>query len=259
VKNETFSTFSELWWKLSPSWLRRTWGRKLTAALGDMQDVDIERAKASIRARYPAEAPVDTLTRCGADRVMPRQLGESWAAYAVRIADPWMQWEHCGNDFSILSVLAANGLTVDPTETFDPQDPAFVFDTANHVVLATAADFGDDRPNYPEDYWSKFWLLICGSEGYHADNETWDSGTGWDTWDADGVWDFEDLTAAELASWKEAIRFWKPGHTTCPFIFVGVNDADWGGVWGPWGTWADDAGDWDDDDEVLAIPVGEEG
>lgn len=263
----TYASFTELWRLISPPWLLRTWGDPLIATFGDAQDEHHARTKAAVKARYPLQAPLDAVSRIGDDRGLSQAWSghdarETYDAWRLRLSDAWALWMDAGTDLGILRALYWAGFedcTAFPA--YDPQDPTYVFDPDQSVIVASAHDLGaDGRPDAPNTAWAVFWVIVdATANDVTLDIHTWDDGTGWDTWgdgvDNDwssyGVWDFDE-SETTIARWRAAIQKWKPAHALCPHIIF-RGSLDWADFWGPMGAWGDaDEGVWGDSAEVAS-------
>lgn len=84
---------------IGPSWLRATWGAKLTRAIGKIMDDQNERMRSAVKAGQPDGALAlgmsDALDRMGDDRGLPRggtapdEFDETDASYAARLKAAW--------------------------------------------------------------------------------------------------------------------------------------------------------------------------
>lgn len=265
----TYSSFDELWRLISPPWLLRPWGEKLVTTFAAAQDEHHARSKASVKARFPTQAPGDALESIASDRGLPRAVNETLADWRARLASAWDLWPDAGTDRGILRALHWAGFddcTAFPP--YDPQDPSYVRDPAQTVIIATAYDLGAaGRPDAPNTSWSVFWVLVDGgANNINLDLHTWDDPTGWDTWgtgtdpdnwDDYGTWDFDEPLST-IEGWRSAIRTWKPAHALCPHILVFNGPSTWADIWGSFGAWGDpDEGLWNTGSDSASCVVGE--
>lgn len=264
-----YSSFTEMWRLISPPWLLRSWGDSLIATFGARQDEHHARARSSVKARFPDLCSGDALAKIGADRGLPQAtaISETLDQWRVRLEDAWAIWADAGTDKGILRALHWAGF-VDCTAypTYDPQDPAYVFDPNQSVIVASAYDLGAGRFDAPNTSWSVFWVIAdAAANSITLDTHTWDDGTGWDTWGDEtvandwssyGTWDL-DTPEATVNSWRAAVRKWKPAHATCPYIII-RGSSDWADVWGSFGAWGDaDEGVWGSTSDTVFCTVGE--
>src|SRR5689334_18450678 len=96
---------------LVPTTHQRPTGQAFQGALGDVEDSFVDRAKQSVKARFPLLAPTDALDAIGVERQIPRGPGEHDAPYAARLVDAWNSWPNAGTPFGMLRAFYATGYT----------------------------------------------------------------------------------------------------------------------------------------------------
>src|SRR4051794_28631912 len=94
-----------------PTTLQRPAGQAFQAALGDVEDSLIDRAKQAVKASFPLLAPPDALVALGVERQMPQGPLESTAAYRARLVDAWTIWQMAGTPFGMLRSFWNTGYT----------------------------------------------------------------------------------------------------------------------------------------------------
>lgn len=189
----------------APTWLRGTWGGKLTELFGFLFDT-IEETNFEAGAAGSLEAPTfpaDAIGLIGSERNMERYSAETDAQYKARIQGAWIAWPQAGTRNGILSQLTLGGFTAELKEMRD-------------------WDWDGDAAN-----WSRFWVIITGT-GWAT--RAWGDGRVW----GEGVWG-ADAPTEEAHTLLRIIRKWKPGHVVAITIVV-FDDVAWAADQ-PDGTW----------------------
>src|SRR6267142_201537 len=103
------TTYRQYRQSLVPTTMQRPVGQAFQGEIGDVEDAAMDRAKQSVKARFPLLAPPDALTAIGRERMIPQAPGESNASYAARLQDAWNTWPWAGTPFGVLRALYSSG------------------------------------------------------------------------------------------------------------------------------------------------------
>jgi hypothetical protein len=98
--------------QVAPGCLQRTNGKILETVYGGEKDVEMDRARQGVIASLPGAGPADATPFIGAERQLPRAVGESDADYAERVRTVWdgaQGWSFGGSDQGILFALNRAG------------------------------------------------------------------------------------------------------------------------------------------------------
>jgi hypothetical protein len=205
---------------LAPPWLGGPRGQELLETQGEAKDLVVEGAKDAVKASFVEGGPDDALPYLGSARNLVRYPGDTVDGFRQRIRNAWETWTFAGVEATVLSELT------------------LYLPDADWTIVKNRDWTPDLPPDGDTAWWSRFWVLL--------DAGPWVSDGLWDDpgrWGDEGTWD-SDATPSEVAAVRGIVRKWKPGHTICPAIFVGLDaNVD---RWGPFGAW--DHGDWDSDD-----------
>jgi hypothetical protein len=139
--------------ELAPPWLRQGAGEAWLRGVGDAKDGLELRLRESVKARFPAEAPLDALTRIGGDRGgLERGVTETEAAWRARLRGAWDVWPWAGTPTGVLRALAFAGYTSVVLVTGTGR--AHTLDISGNVVTTLAGDV------MPSGFWNGFRVLF---------------------------------------------------------------------------------------------------
>jgi hypothetical protein len=194
------TTFRAYRQSLCPTTHQRPTAQAFQAALGDVEDSLIDRAKQAVKARFPLLAPPGALTAIGVERMMPQGASEPTAAYAARLTDAWQSWANAGTPFGMLRQFWSTGYT-NVVLAQVRGGKQYTLDAAGALVISSG---GSWTPTYVGDpFWSKFDLLFVSPLPA--------------AWVAGGV---PSSTSSEADFIRALIRSWKPGHATANRIII---------------------------------------
>jgi hypothetical protein len=221
-----YSTLKEFAELTAPAWLRQPQGLAWLRALADAKDGQRERAKQSVKTRFPSFAGREALEQLGRERMLPRGFTEGSSTYAARLQDAWATWETCGTATGILRALHALGYT--SVYLVSHLGHVHSLDGSGNLVVTTTGG-GTWTPDIPS-FWSQFTLVF--PTPYRSE------------WVTGGV-PLQDSGEGELII--ETVRRWKPPFATLSRIVIqGTGPmwgypftASWGGVSRVWGGGTD--------------------
>lgn len=95
--------------QIAPSWLQRAYGSALLSSLGGIKDTFVDQLRQATKAKMPTQAPLDALAHIAAERGLPQGVGESNAAWALRLRNAWSPWAFASSGYSILTALTLAG------------------------------------------------------------------------------------------------------------------------------------------------------
>jgi tail protein P2 I len=207
----------------APSWLSDPMGALWNRVLGVMKQALSEGAKAAIKTRFAAHAPLDGLPVLLEDRGLDPAWRETEGSVRARIRKAWDTWQKAGTKAGIAEALTLAGYT-------------------NFEIR--------EQPQDGTLKWFEFevWLLppFPWTDQYLADGR-WDEPG---IWDDGGLW-APDLPPEDLARLRLAVRKWKGTHARCRQIVIVHAGETWDAT-APPGTWDDDpAATWGDDVSYL--------
>ena len=113
-------------------------GREYMTALGDVKDSIVYRASRAVKARFPTQSPYDGQGIIGAERGIARGVGETKAAYGLRLRQAWATWERAGTPFGLLRELHATGYTNCALRVFNRR--GYSLDGSLNLVTTTLQD-----------------------------------------------------------------------------------------------------------------------
>lgn len=151
-------TFREYQVRLAPPWLAQDLnGAAFEAALGDVKDELVDRAKRAVKSRFPGIAPADALAAIGSERGISRRIDESLADYAERLRRAWEAWPWSGTARGLLLELKAAGYT--NAVLMSAQTAALALNAADELVVTTLPAGGWNSRGR-SDFWSDFQVLL---------------------------------------------------------------------------------------------------
>lgn len=172
----------------APPWLLGEWGERLMIVLGIAKEVQSQRTRDAVKARFVHLAPVDALPDLGKDRKMLRAPGETDDGYRERLLNAFDIWATAGTEAGLLELFRVAGAT--------------------DVTIWEDQDVGGAL-----GHWARFAIYVAEPHPYTAP-KTWGSFA----WGDGTCWGFGDDAAITYT--KEVIRRWKPAHTRCVGIAV---------------------------------------
>jgi hypothetical protein len=193
--------------QLSPPWLLRANGAKLSEAKGEAEDATIARVKEAVRVRFPSELNEAALYLIGRDRQIPRGAGESGETYAARLKAAFNAWKWAGTAKGLLEY----GLT------------PLGYTSVRIITNREWADLADGGfiPDGDASKWARFWLICGRPPSYEPRDGDELEARGYrftDTWGS-------TASLAEVQLLKSVIDLWRPGHAQCVGVWEVLGDA----------------------------------
>lgn len=229
-------SFKDFLLDLLPPWLRDPAGEAWPRSTGDAMDDILARARAGVRDHLPIATPsytppADALDAIGAERQLPRAVGEGDADYMARLRGSFDAWASSGTALGLLTALKALGY---PTaRVMIIRRLMYSLDGSGNLVitgLPTGFGIGSWMVRATRTFWSEFQVLF-------ASDELPSIATG-----APSDW-ATALPAAnsdEMAALIATVKRWRPADARC----AGIIAVTAGQCWGyPFDNWEDDAGD----------------
>ena len=221
-------TYRELMEEESPPWLLTRDGKPFMQAIGQAKDALFWRMQQAVMTRFPAFATRTAVERLGAERGVPRALGETLESYASRVKAAWTSWTYAGTAYGLLRTLSEAGYENVQLAIYNgrryylnPTTRALEFvDLGSHSWL-----FGE----IGDEYWSRFIVLFPNPLLAR--------------WVDDGV-PAEDSDEANII--RGLVRRWKPAHMLCDRILIATSDETWD-YFPEDGTWDDPGATWGDE------------
>lgn len=191
------------------TWVGGTWGKRFVELLGLVGDAMGDAclyAAMAVWVRNPYQ-PQDARERLAQERRMPRYPTETEAQHRARLADWRVAYEAGGSGTTLLSQVAAFGLSggtiaTHYTSGWETEPPTL------HPVTGTS-------------WWSLFWLYFPVGHGRRPAEQGWDDDD-W-AWDDEHGFDIE-MTVAEIAGLRELIARWKPSQWVCEEVVFAMPD-----------------------------------
>lgn len=202
--------------ELAPPWLRQGAGEAWLRGVGDAKDGLELRLRESVKARFPAEAPLDALTRIGGDRGgLERGVTETDAAWRARLRGAWDVWPWAGTPTGVLRALWYAGYT--SVVLITGTGRAHTLNGSLDVVTTPAAGL------VPSGFWNGFRVLFVAPLP------------------AAWVPTPPANNSDEVNTLRRLVKTWKPGHAILEDLVV-VQGNIWGfpgtQTWGQGGlTW----------------------
>ena len=192
--------FSDFLVRLGPTWLQRPRWAAFLGAFGRSLDDLVDRAKLSVKVRFPSDAPTDALTAIGGERQIPREPGESDSHYAARLLDAWETWKWAGTALGLLRALNTAGYSGAKLEIVNGLQYEL---SAQLELVTTQLPRGSWLIDSDQTFWSKFQVVFC-----HPNlPRQWARGLPAETSD-------------EVNAMRALVRKWAPGFATCAGIVV---------------------------------------
>jgi hypothetical protein len=144
--------------RLGPTWLQRPRWAAFLGSYGQALDDLVDRAKLSVKARFPSYAPTDALTAIGGERQIPRVPGETDDHYAARLLAAWESWKWGGTALGLLRALNTAGFTGAKLEIVNGLQ--YELNTQLELVI-TQLPRGSWLIDSDQTFWSKFQVVFC--------------------------------------------------------------------------------------------------
>lgn len=207
----------------APSWLGGAAGTLWNRVLGLMKQAVVEAAKAAVKCRFAATAPLDALEQLLEDRNLDPAWRETETSVRARIIAAWETWQKAGTKAGMGEALELAGY-IDYEIRENKQD-------------GTLSWWEFEIWLYPPFPWT---------DEYVADFRWDDAGV----WEDGGVW-AADLPPEDLSRARLIARKWKGTHAQCRRIVIVHAGETWDAT-APPGTWDDDpAATWGNDVSYL--------
>ena len=217
------TTFREIVFALSPSWLRAKYGERfigLNEGLG--ADLIAEGASQALKAPWlkTDTSPNDALPSIGDEREIERTPGETDPKYRERLYDAWDLWGEAATVLFAKNALAPFGIP------------------DSSVTLVANYQWNPD-PN--STHWSRWWVFISNPPTFAL--ATW-GGAVPGNWGAGPYTWGSSATQQDIFSILRILRDWKSAHEIGVDVILGFNATVWGiGTWGS-GTWSSSIVKW---------------
>jgi hypothetical protein len=101
--------YKELIEEESPPWLLSADGTPFMRSIGAVKDSMVWRMQQAVMSRFPSFGTASAVGRRGAERGIPRALGESLASYAGRVRGAWTSWSYAGTALGMLRAFYDSG------------------------------------------------------------------------------------------------------------------------------------------------------
>lgn len=206
---------------IAPPWLQRTVGVRLLYALAIQLDAYWVMAEQGVKARFPGTV-AGALPYNGADRDLPRYLGEPDADYAARLRDAHRSARAWGSARELISQVQIASKWISavatPVRTVSEQGAhaSAVWDeraslTGSFVHTRVAPTNWQWDTN---DRWWRTWLIIDSTAGPWQTDGTWGSPG---VWGDGGTWG-STATVAQVQQLEDLVRKWKRAGSTVQII-----------------------------------------
>jgi hypothetical protein len=234
------TTFRDMAYRISPSWLRGPIGAPFMKSMAIMFDAVCDGAAYAVRARFPATAPTDAFPYLQADRQVDPGFQEPQSSYIERLIE-WLDlWRLAGTDYAILLVMlgyvapdeiACSVVSNDGDWNFYlanagatvPQDfTSMAFVPPTHQVAPVWDWDGAGDPYYLIWQWWRFWVILYPDAGLWTYGRNW--GDGWH-WGDGTCWGWNG-TAAQGASLRALVKKWKTAGAYEPNLIISF-DPTW--------------------------------
>jgi hypothetical protein len=249
------TTFRDLVFTLSPSWLRGFVGSRFMYSMAIQFDAIGDLVAYAVLARFPQTAPPDAFPSLANDRQIDQGFQEPQASYALRLTQYLDRWAHAGAPWGVLMAVrgwAAPDLcrvqTINNYGAWDyyaagVQDGPAVPPT--HIVPAGRAPLwnwdsssGFQMVNYA--FW-RMWVVIYPSASTATQTaQKWGDGS---KWGSGSTWGIAGPSAAAWQSMLAVIRKWKRTRTWIVCVIVcwdpnaflpAASDLEPAGQYGTW-------------------------
>lgn len=209
-------TYSSLLVQISPPWLQRLVGERFLSALGAPIDAAYERARESIKQRFPLVVDDSSLAMVGRERRIRRGPAEDATTYARRLRTWWDAHRTRGGPYALLHQLDAffeDWLNVRMDVVYYSGTRRWIDE--NSVVTRDAVTWDADGTGK----WARFWVVfyvpatIPGADRFLVTDDgdflVTDDG---DFIMADSTIAVEAITPAEEAIFRAIPREWSAAH-----------------------------------------------
>lgn len=230
VPQPTSTTFRDMVYALSPSWLRGFVGYRYMYSMAIQFDAIADAAAYAVRARFPTIAPPDALPFLANDRQIEQGFREPTPAYLTRLTQWLDRHAHAGSPFGLLMALRGYVspdlcmiATVNNFRAYDyyaagaPDGPS---DPPTHTRPIGERYWDWDTASWPYLFdvaWWRVWVIIYPSASTWTQSpHTWGDGAVWG-----GGWSFGwSGTPAQVQALQALVRKWKAANTWVPWIII---------------------------------------
>lgn len=199
-------------------------GEPVNYSLGYLADAVEEHARQATTVRFPEYAPSDALPYFARDRRIRRGIGESRAAYNVRLLR-WLDDHRTrGNPYALMRQLQAYCNAAVRIRTVDARGNWYTTERdGSREFLLNQGNWNWDDADAAR--WARFWVIIYPT----AEGLPWAEGPTWGTpglvWgDPTRTWG-TTATPQQVADVRALVRDWKPAGTRCEHIIIAFDDA----------------------------------
>lgn len=217
----------------SPPWLLSVDGRPFMRAIGQQKDALLWRMQQAVMTRFPSFGTATSVERLGAERGIPRAVGEDLRTYAGRVRGAWSAWLYAGTATGLLRALYDSGYENAQLAIYNGRRYYLTPGTKalNEVELGPHSWLFRQTT---DTYWARFVVLF--PEPLLP------------RWVADGV---PGSSSDEANAIRALVRRWKPAHMQCDKILIATSAWTWGyrpdgATWATQGraTWGEEATTW---------------
>ena len=232
------TTFRDMVYAISPSWLRGKTGSRFMYSMAIQFDAIADGAAYAVLARFPSLAPQDALPWIANDRQIEQGFQEPQPAWVLRLAQWLDRWAHAGSPWGVL--MAVRGwvapdqcavATVSNRAAFDsyaagaPCDP---YHPPVHVQVASLGGWDWDSLTgfflFYTTPWRMWVILYPSASTWQKTGQVWGDGSLWGEGNVYGV-SGGPATSAQLQGLRATIKKWKRARTWVPWIILSWDSA----------------------------------
>lgn len=218
-------------------------------ALDLVKDAFVERLRLGGLARLPQNdptgattAPPDALAAMGRDRRVVRGLGETDAAYAVRLVAWLTDRKTAGNPYTLMRKLAEYVGPLVKFRTVDARGNWFTREAnGTESMLLAQGNWNWDQAA-PAEAWSRFWVILYPNGLWTAGDSMWGA-PATQAWGETGplsTWG-STMMPENATSLRFLVSDWKPAGTRCVNIILAFDPLSFNpaapepdGLWRRW-------------------------
>lgn len=217
---------------VTPAWLNGFVGSRYLYSMGVTLDAVWEKARQSVRARFPENRTPNALAPLGADRLIERGFDEDDASYAARLLGFRALVRYAGNAPTLLEILYGylfphvdNGGPVPLIKVVNQQSWWWTL-TAIVGGFTIALENRGAPLNWDWDgdgatLWARAWVLLRVPNSLWVAEGDWGVGDG-STWGDGGTWGLT-ATPAQINGLLAAVRNWIPARSIVEVV-VSLDD-----------------------------------
>jgi len=197
--------YQELMEEESPPWLLTGTGERFMRSIGQAKDGLLWRLQQAVMTRFPSYGTATAVERLGAERGIPRAVGESLAAYAGRVRGAWASWTYAGTALGMLRALYDSGY--ENAELAIRNGRRYYLTPVSRAL--NSVDLGENSWKFgvlDEPYWARFIVLFPEPLIQR--------------WVDNGV---PASNSDEANVIRALIQRWKPAHMLCDKILIATS------------------------------------